>query len=120
MESEADGLDQKEKKSQVAEAAPHPLAGVAGVVPQGVSDTSENPHETSDGGPDGRIQATDQKQKEKLRIIFERVLMRTLDAVEDGIFVRIHRGVGNLKLLASFAHLDSLPHHHEDRSNGCE
>jgi len=118
LDSGIDGSDEEEEKAQVTEGASHAVLRVAGVVAQSVGDASQNPHQTGDGGVHGALETRDKQENKKLRVVLKRVLMRALDAVEDGVLVRIHLGIRNIELLPRLSYADSFPHEHDDGCHG--
>jgi len=113
LEGGINGSSEKKKEAKVAENAPHAVGRVAGVVAESVGDTTQNPNQTRDSRVNRAFQSSDKQQKQELRVVFERVLMRSLNAVKERILVRVHLRVGNIHLLTCLTDSDALPHDHE-------
>ena len=121
LESSVDGGPQQGEQAQISKSSPDSLLRVSGAVAQGVHHSARYPDPAGSCGQLGHRQAsckmcwqlqfqevcgqvvtlTHSEEEEELRKILQGVLVRSLDAVENGTVLAVHLWIFNPIFLAS-------------------
>jgi len=96
------------------------LVGVSCVITSCVIYSANDPNYSSEGTHVRHLQSTHHQQKQKLRVAFQCILVRSLYAVEGHVFTRVHGRVWYFEFLSRLPHFDGLPSEEEDGADGGE
>lgn len=113
-------LDREAKQGQeaeVLESTTHALGRISSGVPDGIDHSSRQVDHSANSGSFRTLQPAKKQNHEELGIVLQEVLVRSLDAVEDNVCVRVHGRVLDIVLLPCPADLKGEPNVNQRRTN---
>jgi len=119
-DADVDQSKEQTEETDVPVGSVHSFGRVTGGVPAGVTESGGDPDGAADGRVTGQCDTDQDDEHQNEGNILQGVLVGSLNAVEDGIFVAVHVRVLDVVLLASFANFQRQMDVHDDHVDNGE